>query len=589
MNRSSLSNMELMHPTRFAKQISSIVNNLKEVNTKTEKVFLDIGNNLTDYNKKSKLISEIASTTSKSVSDSVLNYGYNNLIKIIDDLNNYFNNSINNIISDKEELLNILHAIEKVTEEIQSFKKIVKHLRVLGISTKIEIARLGTDDKGFSSLVQNVDRLSEVIELKASNINQQASYLINEILKTNTDLEKLYTEQARLSKNVLESTTISLEEFKQQYEINKEFVESTFTKTKQITSHISDVVVSIQFHDITRQQIEHVEEAFNHLLERIYGEEDNLDEVIYDICELQSEQLNHSANEFGEAVQDIITKLAAIAEDFKGISVEAENLFVSGHVNGKTHLEHVCSKLHGITEAIDKNIEIEQHLNKSINTSVNIVDDLAKFVQEIEDIGDEIEIIALNAIVKAAHVGNEGSALGILAESIQKLSIEAKEQSNTITAKLESVNAIAQSLRVSLAGLDTRDEIITKNELEKIIENILNNEFNAKQQFIDLNKNIKNIEKEIFTFASGINIHNKFLDSIYAIISEINNIIYEIHPNIKPRHERTNNEFLYKKYTMKSERDIHDRLLKKVNINKKDIKNNNNYSNNEFGDNVELF
>lgn len=586
MNIASLSRMESIHSNRFYKNILSIINGLKSINTNTEKVFLDIGNNLTEYNSKSKLISEIAGTTSKSVSENVLDYGYNKLIKIIEDLNIYFSNSISNITSDKSELLNILNAIEKVTEEIKNFKKIVKHLRVLGISTKIEIARLGTDDKGFSSLVQNVDRLSEVIEIKAGNINQQANYLINEIIKTNLELEKLYKEQDRLSKNVLESATISLEEFKQQYEINKAFVENTFTKTKEITSHISNIVVSIQFHDITRQQIEHVEESFNHLLENINEEKANIDEIIYDICELQVEQLNHSANEFGSAVQDIISKLAEIAKDFKDISVEAEKLYVSGHINGKTHLENVCTELHGITEAIDKNIEIEQHLNTSINTSVNTVDDLAKFVQEIEDIGDEIEIIALNAIIKAAHVGNEGSALGILAESIQKLSIEAKEQSNAITTKLESVNAIAQSLRVSLAGLDSRDEIITKNELEKIIENILDNEYNAKSQFIDLNKNIKNIEKEIFTFANSINIHNKFVDSVYSIISEINKIIYEIHPNIKPRNERTNNEFLYKKYTMKSERDIHDRLLKKLNISKKEINNNNN---NEFGDNVELF
>jgi methyl-accepting chemotaxis protein len=567
--------------------ISNIVNKLKFVNKDTEKVFLEIGDNLQNYSSQSKKISDTANNTVLNISENVLEYGFNNLTKIIGDLNLYFQKSISNIKNDKNELLNILGFIENISNEILNFKKIVKHLRVLGISTKIEIARLGTDDKGFSSLVQNVDRLSEVIEQKAGNISKQSNYLINEISKTNYDLDNLYSEQDRLSKNVLDSAASSLDDFKLQYNNNKEFIERTFAKTKSITQSIADVVVAVQFHDITRQQIEHIEEAFVHLSDRIEHETDNeqLNENIYDICEIQSEQLNHSADKFGEAVQDIIEKLNYIAQDFNEINNESEKLYLTSHNGGKTQLETVCIKLMGISEALSKNSLIEEHLNKSINTAVDIVEELAHYVQEIEDIGDEIEIIALNAIVKAAHVGNEGSALGILAESIQKLSLEAKEQTSSITIKLESVNSIAQGLRLSLNSVTIKDELITENELKNVIDKILKYESEAKNQFLYLNQNILEIKKGISYFTSKINIHNKFLDSVFGIVTDINKILNYIHPQIKPRSQRQNQDMLYKNYTMKSERDIHDKVIN----NRKKISQETSNNNSEFGDNIELF
>lgn len=587
MQNSNFNRGLVANPKSYLDIISNIVNKLKFVNKDTEKVFLEIGDNLQNYSSQSKKISDTANNTVLNISENVLEYGFNNLTKIIGDLNHYFQKSISNIKNDKNELLNILGFIENISNEILNFKKIVKHLRVLGISTKIEIARLGTDDKGFSSLVQNVDRLSEVIEQKAGNISKQSNYLINEISKTNYDLDNLYSEQDRLSKNVLDSAASSLDDFRLQYNNNKEFIERTFAKTKSITQSIADVVVAVQFHDITRQQIEHIEEAFVHLADRIERETDNeqLNENIYDICEIQAEQLNHSADKFGEAVQDIIEKLNYIAQDFNEINNESEKLYLTSHNGGKTQLETVCIKLMGISEALSKNSLIEEHLNKSINTAVDIVEELAHYVQEIEDIGDEIEIIALNAIVKAAHVGNEGSALGILAESIQKLSLEAKEQTSSITIKLESVNSIAQGLRLSLNSVTIKDELITENELKNVIDKILKYESEAKNQFLYLNQNILEIKKGISYFTSKINIHNKFLDSVFGIVTDINKILNYIHPQIKPRSQRQNQDMLYKNYTMKSERDIHDKVIN----NRKKISQETSNNNSEFGDNIELF
>jgi DNA repair ATPase RecN len=75
-------------------------------------------------------------------------------------------------------------------------------------------------------------------------------------------------------------------------------------------------------------------------------------------------QLNHSADKFGEAVQDIIEKLNYIAQDFNEINNESEKkLYLTSH-NGvsKTQLETVCIKLWEFRKALSKNSLMEEFL-----------------------------------------------------------------------------------------------------------------------------------------------------------------------------------------------------------------------------------
>ena len=64
------------------------------------------------------------------------------------------------------------------------------------------------------------------------------------------------------------------------------------------------------------------------------------------------------------------------------------------------------------------------------------VGEIATFVGDIEKIGEEIKLIALNAQIKSAYTGDEGAALGVLAEAIQRLSIDAIDHTGAVSAYL---------------------------------------------------------------------------------------------------------------------------------------------------------
>jgi len=593
----TLSLHQIVEKLKFFK--AQIENN----NKNTEQEFIDIGQKLQSYLSNSKIISDIASEAAESVAKKVLDNGVVQLNSLLVELKDHFSKSIVEIKSDKNELVSILDKIMIIIDEIDGFKKIVKHLKVLGISTKIEIARLGTDDKGFSALVQNVDRLSDVIDTKAKNIATQANFLASEINKTTYELDKLETEQINQSTVVLNSAEHSVTGFKNQYAGNSEHISNILNSNEEITKSIGDIVVSIQFHDITRQQMEHVNMAFDDAINKIEGLDLSVEESlliselgsVIDLCELQAVQLVNSLNEFMSAVEEILNSLIEVKDNIGSILFEAEKLFANS--NSKDNfLELVKKELFTISDELKKNAIVEKRLYDSINSVVDVVEDLAKFVIEIENIGDEIEIIALNAIIKAAHVGNEGSALGILAESIQRLSIEAKQQTGSITKKLNIVNEISQTLRIDLNNsdelLDNDTKIIsTNNKIENMVNDIILVENDTKKLFFTLNSDIHSLQAEIKNNINSIEFHNRIKNNINLIIEDIDRLVNNFIMQYGDEHKKTlNHTVMLNKYTMHSEREIHKKFLSAKNgknVEKKVVKKQ--INDDDLGDNVELF
>jgi methyl-accepting chemotaxis protein len=81
---------------------------------------------------------------------------------------------------------------------------------------------------------------------------------------------------------------------------------------------------------------------------------------------------------------------------------------------------------------------------------------MSAFVEDIEEVGAAIELIALNASVKAARTGDQGRALGVLAQAIQKLSGEARERTAEVSRNLGEIAQASGKLEQRAASaLDT--------------------------------------------------------------------------------------------------------------------------------------
>jgi methyl-accepting chemotaxis protein len=574
---------------------------IKTYSDKSEQEFLEIGSRLQTYISAIHELSEVSSRLLTSFSGENLQKGTSELNLLLKKFSEYFSETATEVNSDKEELQSISHLVESIIEGSDWFKKIVKHLTMLSIATKIESSRLGESDNGFLLLAENVDRLSGEIKSKSDSILKKAFHLIEETDATTKSLELLEGKQRERANVILNNISFSLNTFE-----NK--LTDCFLKTERITGssdslsrNIYDIVTSVQFHDITRQQLEHVVEAISELAGNLQNRQADItvtvDDygMVHDICELQVRQLNNTANEFNIAVTDIFTNLQSVAGNMTAISTESNDLFADNSYGHESSLKSVQNELHEISEGVKSNIAFENQLEESIKHVVNIVDDLSLFVQEIEDIGAEIELLALNALVKAAHTEVNGSALSVLAQEIQNLSIGTKLQTNLYSDILNNITTTSKRLRVNISGSDnsnkTNDLFAANNEITQLIDSMIYTEIESGKMVSKINSDIKLLKEEIESVASNTMIHNKAEVFFHDVSTSLNSIVADLKENtdLIPNKSQNTAE-LMNKYSMQIERKIHQDYSvsnhkPKLNPTSDKIT----PDTEQFGDNIELF
>ncbi|GAB7080311.1 hypothetical protein [Megalodesulfovibrio paquesii] len=96
----------------------------------------------------------------------------------------------------------IREELARLGEQLGSFKRIVKHLHMLGISTRIESARLGADGRGFGTLADDVEKLAVAIGKQSDSILRQSETLDAMAAMAMQQAQQMLAGQRRFSEEV---------------------------------------------------------------------------------------------------------------------------------------------------------------------------------------------------------------------------------------------------------------------------------------------------------------------------------------------------------------------------------------------------
>lgn len=579
--------------------INSVIDNLEAISGSTENDFLRIGKELNRYKGEIDTILAEALRISNIFTGDRIKESSEKMELYLTELTGYMNSSGKGQEENISVLNNVTSFLETADNELSGFKKIIKTLKMLSISTQIEAARMGSNDAGFNALADDVEKLSE-------NINDKTSSIHNDTIQLKTFITSVIANNIQLGVRQSQQTKESTEQISEQLnflnEKNRESAETALqisSNGEGIKKELNEIVRAIQFHDITHQQLEHVITSLNDLKEKSNYSFSDEEEVIKhaallrDILKLESHQLNGSVEKFSEAVMTIKNELLSLLTNV-GIISDETSKFLSSNSKGENFLDNMSTSLEHTIEIINDNNKISEELLESMNSVSETVKKLSDYVKLIEEIGEEVELIALNASVKAAHTGNEGAALGVIADAIQKLSSDALEQTRIVANPLKEISVLAETLKLDTIkeGESKIDFIATelsgllkniKHESETIIASINNigSSFEKLHRDIELNINEFNIEKKVATVVN--NVTRELLSISDAISNLIGRETYSDNEDIL--------EKLEKRYTMLSEREIHHsfktgKTISKKNQAKQEVYS---YSDENLGDNVELF
>lgn len=182
---------------------------------------------------------------------------------IVSQLGLYLSNLQNQMGAIGGDFREIIGMLENAKAPLVGFGKINKVLRMLGISTKIESSRLGGNAAGFETLANDVARLSVDVVSKSETITSQLNSLVGLIGETLERVRMVETHQHTQVYATLQRVRESLETLDAVNSQRGEAAAVISAISAEMERNLGEIVTFMQFHDIVRQQLEHVQEAFD--------------------------------------------------------------------------------------------------------------------------------------------------------------------------------------------------------------------------------------------------------------------------------------------------------------------------------------
>jgi hypothetical protein len=212
---------------------------------------------------------------------------------------------------------------------LSGFQETVSTFRTLGLLTRIETARLGNTGADFSDLADDVSLLAGQVHSKVASALSIADSLILPIESAMREISALEAGQAKDLPALISGTLASLSSFREVQDRAHESSDRLGAQCSNVSDAFKKLIVSIQFHDITRQQVEHVIEVLRRLSsesEKVDGNPSRHPRGVSAVLALQSAQLADADKKFRASVDSVERNLEGIAKHVLEMADESRAL-----------------------------------------------------------------------------------------------------------------------------------------------------------------------------------------------------------------------------------------------------------------------
>ena len=546
----------------------------------SEPEFLKIGNTLQNFY---MAANELAQDTMDSVKLVAVEGSGSVLVKI----KKISENALSELQAQQAQVANHLKDADDLVEKLGSLsdirgslQKIAKFLGIVGLNIGIEGAKSQESEEKFSGFSVDIRGLSE----KVSGIGEAVLEDVNAAMTIQKSTCGEITFGLARLKALTREAGLAVDGAIRQVETitNALFgaMENTRKTSDEISRQVGDIVMAIQFHDNMRQRVEHVIEALNTLSHRLKEASadqaggkasENVGEVL-SVLEIQAAQLGRIISEIEGISENFVGAFDKIRNHLDGLGAgltslgarEEDGVFrcdqaVADPIDNLKNSLRVLNRLlgdgHGLMESMDE----------AAGAASNVAEKVSSHTREIKGISIETHLMALNAIIKSAHLGDEGCVFEVLAQEVKRLSESAMGFAADAEQKLAFINSSALSLRDMSSG--EKIKRVAKGEAEAVLktgfyeissdyERFTEKCMKAQHRSNGLKTNISNV-------INGLTFLPELSNSLTRQRSALEGLIACLRPHVTQAETLTQAEVdsLLNRYTMVEERKIHDEML----------------------------
>lgn len=598
---------EIIHVTLT--KISELKTPLESAATESEPQFVNLGNNLQD------IFSGAEGLTNLTRETAMLVDGESN-DNILGHIGDFSRTSLSRLNECREDVSNVLPKVETCSANLKRLyamcpviKTIAKKLNIVALHISMESSRSKECEEMFNFFVKEIRQLATKVHEISVRIRDDSEMAKKNQVADFSSISDRKDMLSSLADNAHHSVENNVHYMEDLIKMALKTMRRSEIHSQKISSLVGEVVVAIQFHDIARQQIEHVVKTLEEVGTFFNGNmgknhdlsEDQIKSLTkaYSALSLQVEQLSQVAKEINDAHRKI-------QRSFHEIGIEVDAL-VSGmdglreNTDGTRYagnpFEQLISGLTQLDKILTQGKEMAGMIDKNLKQSAETAENLSAHLTEMEDISMDLHIKAINALIMSKRLGEEGKTLSILAEDVTEVSLDSNEFVLDVVDILKAIGSLATNLSC-LSGEE--DNYLNDNSAD--ISNSIDMISVVYDDF--LKKSTRSVEesrtlrKKIFKLESELEFLKKMENTISGQQDNIRSIIEGIIPFISEDDVAEKGlDHLSERYTMEVERGIHNRTLKKESVSSKapeKIQSDNTDASDKIdedylGDNVDLF
>ena len=547
----------------------SIDDGIKE----TESPFLALGQALqTAYSESGDLISIIKGSVDR-FSDASGNNLVNEVESVIHDVLGELTGYPAKIDADMEHISGSAQFLEKLRGACSNLSNISRFLHIIGLNIGIEGCRSPETNDMFRGFDEEIKDLAKKISETTEKIHTDATEVIAGHEKGLPGISQKVDILRKLTDEAENAVMKTMENVRALSDHSCKTLDNAEQTAQAIQNRTGEIVMAIQFHDIARQRLEHVISSFEDVQKmfdqkRLSWDTQASDSIkippqIISTLNIQSEQIIHVADEIEQAHGNITASL----DDIRSQVAELKNLLDESSGSGdrrsglEKELESMTVQMNSLKQLDIQARSLGDELISTIRKSSDVVTDLSRYADQITNINTNIQYKALNAIIMTNKLGKKGATLEVLAREVGNISVECNRLVKDTLDNLESISSL--TARLTAPKADNHDKAGNEADLEESIDGISMAVDAYSRDSVTVSKGAQDLAEKIDQTGKGLLFLSAWIEQLRQVPLKLNEIISSIEPFVDEDAENDttfSDETMSERYTMQSERHIHERV-----------------------------
>jgi methyl-accepting chemotaxis protein len=178
-------------------------------------------------------------------------------------ITNCFKRRDGEMLESRERLAEVEAVTQTLAQDVQSIRDVAQRTRMLALNAAIEASRAGEHGAGFGVVASEVKMLSQQSDQAAAKIGQGLTHLHEAVRINIARLSKQNVDEERAQLDASANSVVALsKDLEHLVNDQRDALVKVKHESDQIAKPIVHLMGSIQFQDIVRQRLEHLQKIF---------------------------------------------------------------------------------------------------------------------------------------------------------------------------------------------------------------------------------------------------------------------------------------------------------------------------------------